>query len=170
MPCPRNDRASRRIDWDGPWPRRGRENQGHDRNSAARPKRRSNGRDAAEARHAFVGGWCQRRGEFISLLLGVRLGKQRKLTYIGDVKTDPDGLATTLLEPLLREVEVETSPFVEPPPAHRDHAHHWIAPTLVAEIAFDGWSRDGTVSAPSLRAVADRQSFRNAKWVVLPKK
>ena len=100
----------------------------------------------------------------------MRLGKQRKLTYLGEVKTDPNDLATTLLEPLLREVEVEASPFIEPPPARRDHAHHWIAPTLVAEIAFDGWNRDGTVSAPSLRAVADRQSFRNAKWVALPKK
>jgi len=137
---------------------------------AVQPKGPSKARGATEAHHALVGGWSQRRGEFISLLLGVRQGKQRKLTYIGEVKTDPDGLATTLLEPLLREVEVETSPFVEQPPAQRDRTHHWIAPTLVAEIAFDGWTRDGTISAPSLRAVADRQSFRNAKWIALPKK
>jgi ATP-dependent DNA ligase len=138
--------------------------------SAPQPKRPDKARKPAEAQHALVGGWSQRRGDFSSLLLGVRLGKQRKLTYIGEVTIDPDGLATTLLEPLLREVEAETSPFVEQPPAHRDHAHHWIAPTLVAEIAFDGWGRDGTVTAPSLRAVADRQSFRNANWIALPKK
>jgi ATP-dependent DNA ligase len=137
---------------------------------AQKAKAAAGAKGAAKAWHAFVGGWSQRRGDFVSLLLGVRQGKRRKLTYIGEVKTDPDGLATILLEPLLREGEVETSPFVEQPPAHRDQAHHWIAPALVAEIAFDGWTRDGTISAPSLRAVAGRPSFRNARWVALPKK
>jgi bifunctional non-homologous end joining protein LigD len=121
------------------------------------------------AQHAFVGGWSQRRGDFISLLLGVRQGRRRKLSYIGAVKTDPDGLAMTLLEPRLRESEVETSPFVEEPPEHPGHRHHWISPDLVAEIEFDGWTRDGTVGKAALKAVADRPSFRHANWVAPPK-
>ena len=121
------------------------------------------------AQHAFVGGWSQRRGNFISLLLGVRQGRRRKLTYIGEVKTAQHNLATTLLEPRLRESEVETSPFVNEPPEHPDHRHHWISPDLVAEIEFDGWTRDGTVGKAALKAVTDRSSFRHANWIAPPK-
>jgi bifunctional non-homologous end joining protein LigD len=125
-------------------------------------------RSKNDVRHAFVGGWSQRRGDFVSLLLGVREGKRRKLTYIGEVKTDPDGLAMTLLEPRLRESEVETSPFVDELPAQRDRTHHWIAPDVVAEIAFESWNRDGTIKNASLRAVTERPSFRRANWAVPP--
>jgi bifunctional non-homologous end joining protein LigD len=124
---------------------------------------------AERAKHAFVGGWSQRRGDFISLLLGVRQGRRRKLTYIGEVNTDPDDLSMTLLEPRLRESEVETSPFVEEPPERPDRRHHWISPDLVAEIEFDGWTRDGTVGKAALKAVTDRPSFRHARWIAPPK-
>ena len=133
---------------------------GSSRTRARRPK---------AARHAFVGGWSQRPGDFISLLLGVRQGRRRKLTYIGEVKTDPDDLAMTLLEPRLRESEIETSPFVEQPPEHPNHRHHWTSPDLVAEIEFEGWTRDGTVGKAALKAVTDRPSFRHANWIALPK-
>ena len=56
---------------------------------------RTTARRPQGVQHAFVGGWSQRRGDFISLLLGVRQGRRRKLSYIGEVKTDPDGLAMT---------------------------------------------------------------------------
>ena len=135
-------------------------NAGSSRTTPRRPK---------GAQHAFVGGWSQRRGDFISLLLGVRRGRQRKLSYIGEVKTDPDGLAMTLLEPRLRESEVETSPFVDEPPEHPGHRHHWISPDLVAEIEFAGWTSDGTVGKAALKAVTDRPSFRHANWIAPPK-
>src|SRR6185503_1379567 len=57
--------------------------------------------------------------------------------------------------------KVESSPFVEAPPEHPDHRHHWISPDLVAEIEFDGWTRDGTVGKAALKAVTDRPSFRH---------
>src|SRR5262245_16756599 len=121
------------------------------------------------AQHAFVGGWSQRRGNFVGLLLGIRQGKRRKLTYIGEVNTDPGGLAMILLEARLRESEIETSAFVDEPPTHRDHTHHWIDPDVVAEIEFDSWGRDRTIQNASLRAVAERPSFRRANWIVPPK-
>lgn len=121
------------------------------------------------AQHALVGGWSQQRGDFIGLLLGVREGRRRKLTYIGEVKTDPGNLATTLIEPRLRESEVEASPFIEDPPHHSDHRHHWISPDLVAEIEFAGWTKDGTVGKAALKAVTDRPSFRHANWIAPPK-
>ena len=132
---------------------------------AARAKTEQKERDI---HHAFVGGWSQRRGDFVSLLLGVRRGRQRKLTYIGEVKTDPNGLAMNFLEPRLRESETESSPFVDEPPAHKDRTLHWIAPDVVAEIEFESWNRDRTVKNASLRAVTERPSFRRANWAVPP--
>ncbi len=129
----------------------------------------SRAKSPQSAQHALVGGWSQRRGDFVSLLLGVRQGRRRKLTYIGEVKTDPDNLAMTLLAPRLRESEVETSPFVEQPPEHPSHRHHWISPDLVAEIEFEGWTRDGTLGKAALKAVTDRPSFRHANWIAPPK-
>ena len=113
------------------------------------------------AQHAFVGGWSQRRGNFISLLLGVRQGRRRKLTYIGEVKTGQHNLATTLLEPRLRESEGRT--------AKEKPNGNWISPDLVAEIEFDGWTRDGMVGKAALKAVTDRSSFRHANWIAPPK-
>lgn len=129
---------------------------------------RGKGERRASVRHALVGGWSQRRGDFVSLLLGVREGRRRKLTYIGEVKTDSNGLAMTLLEPRLREGEVEASPFADEPPAHRAHAHHWIAPDVVAEIEFESWNSNRTVKNASLRAVSERPSFRRANWALPP--
>lgn len=138
--------------------------------SQGRRARTGEAQGAARVRHAFVGGWSQRRGDFVSLLLGVRQGRRRKLTYIGEVKTNPDGLEMNLLEPRLREGEIETSPFVDQPPTRPNHSHHWIDPDLVAEIEFDNWTSDGTIGHAALKAVAGRPSFRNAKWVVPPSK
>jgi bifunctional non-homologous end joining protein LigD len=125
-------------------------------------------RKERDVRHALVCGWSQRRGDFVSLLLGVRQGRQRKLTYIGEVRTDPNGLAMNFLEPRLRESEVETSPFVDEPPAHNNHTRHWIAPDVVAEIEFDSWNRDHTIKNATLRAVTERPSFRRANWAMPP--
>lgn len=122
----------------------------------------------ASVRHALVGGWSQKRGDFVSLLLGVRQGRRRKLTYIGEVRTNPNDLAMNLLEPRLREGEREASPFAEEPPTHRDHTHHWIHPDVVAEVAFDSWSRDRTIRNASLRAVAERPAFRRTNWALPP--
>jgi ATP-dependent DNA ligase len=131
----------------------------------ARRQRSAKLQKSADAPHAFVGGWSQRSGDFLGLLLGVREGRRRKLTYVGEVSIDPKNLATSLLEPRLREGEVETCPFVAEPPQHSQHTHHWIEPTLVAEIEFDGWTKDGTIRNADLKAAADRTSFREPRWI-----
>jgi bifunctional non-homologous end joining protein LigD len=131
----------------------------------SRTRRKAAGREAC---HAFVGGWAQRRGDFTSLLLGIREGRRRKLNYIGEVKTDTNGLVINLLEERLREGEVEDSPFVEDVPQHPEHKHHWITPDLVAEIDFNGWTGDTVLSGPSLRSVSERSAFRHPRWVKPP--
>lgn len=125
-------------------------------------------RDGSEARHALVGGWSQQRGNFVSLLLGVRHGRRRKLDYIGEVRTDPDGLVVNFLEQRLREGEVETSPFVEEVPDHPGHRHHWINPDLVAEIDLGKWTGKETGQS-ALRSVSERSSFRHPRWIRPPK-
>jgi bifunctional non-homologous end joining protein LigD len=116
-----------------------------------------------------VGGWSQERGNFTSLLLGVRHGRRRKLDYLGEVKTDPNGLVVNFLEQRLREGEIETSPFVEDVPDHPGHRHHWINPDLVAEIDLDKWKAGREISQSALRSVSERSSFRHPRWIKPPK-
>src|SRR4051794_13127908 len=92
-------------------------------------------------------GWSEsdkRRG-FRSLLLAAKDG--RKLTYVGKVGT---GFNADLIEELMERMEplaVERAP-VEVPRADRKGAH-WIAPKLVAEIAFTEFTDDGVLRHPS---------------------
>jgi hypothetical protein len=74
----------------------------------------------------------------------------------------------SLLEPRRQEGKIEASPFVDAPPAPREHAHHWVAPDVVAEIEFDDRSRARTVKNAPLRGVAQRSIFRHANWVTPP--
>jgi bifunctional non-homologous end joining protein LigD len=126
-----------------------------------KPDRRKRG----EAHHALVGGWSQQRGNFMSLLLGVRHGRRRKLDYLGEVKTDPNGLVVNFLEQRLREGEIETSPFVEDVPDHPGHRHHWVNPDLVAEINVDEWPTGREISQSALRSVSERSAFRHPRWI-----
>ncbi|HEY1386480.1 MAG TPA: hypothetical protein VGF43_22850 [Dongiaceae bacterium] len=115
-----------------------------------------------------MGGWAQRRGEFVRLLLGVRTGRRRKLTFVGEVETPSDGLAMNFLEDQLRNTEVENSPFDSEIPIADSANPHWTAPALVAEVGFSGWTRSHTLSHPSLRWVTQRTAVRHAHWLRPP--
>src|SRR4051812_21842541 len=92
-------------------------------------------------------GWSEsdkRRG-FRSLLLALK--EKGKLTYVGKVGT---GFNARLIEDLMermRPLETDAAP-VEVPRADRRQAH-WIAPKLVAEIAFTEFTGDGILRHPS---------------------
>src|SRR4051794_18181508 len=98
-------------------------------------------------------GWSEsdkRRG-FRSLLLAAKDG--RKLTYVGKVGT---GFNADLIEELMERMEplaVERAP-VEVPRADRKGAH-WIAPKLVAEIAFTEFTDDGVLRHPSFMGLRE---------------
>jgi bifunctional non-homologous end joining protein LigD len=115
-----------------------------------------------------VGGWTQRRGRFVHLLLGVRKGRRRKLTFVGEVETPPDDLAMNFLEDQLRSAEVENSPFDSELPVPDTATSHWTAPELVAEVGFSGWTKSHTLSHPSLRWVTQRTAVRHAHWLSPP--
>jgi len=98
-------------------------------------------------------GWSEsdkRRG-FRSLLLAAKDG--HKLTYVGKVGT---GFNADLIEELMERMEplsVDKAP-VEVPRADRKGAH-WIAPKLVAEIAFAEFTDDGVLRHPSFMGLRE---------------
>ena len=104
----------------------------------------------------------------MSLLLGIRKGRRRKLEFVGEVKTPADVLARTFLEDQLRQAETEDSPFVGDVLLSEAVDRHWTAPELVAEIDFPSWTKDTKIAQASLRAVAERASFRNVRWLEPP--
>ena len=98
-----------------------------------------------------VGGWCpgegRRENRIGSLMLGHYDGD--RLRYAGNVGTgftekELDRLAT-VLEPLRRS----TSPF-DPPPGIRKRCV-FVEPEVVVEVAFNEWTRDGTLRQPSYK-------------------
>src|SRR4051795_9057201 len=98
-------------------------------------------------------GWSvsdKRRG-FRSLLLAAKEG--RKLTYVGKVGT---GFTADLIEELMERMEppaVDKAPVEVPRPDRK--GAHWIAPKLVAEIAFTEFTDDGVLRHPSFMGLRE---------------
>ncbi len=91
-----------------------------------------------------------------ALLLGYHEGG--RLRHAGKVGTGFD--RRTLLDLRARLDELATS---EPPFA--DHVHearaHWVEPTLVAQIAFTEWTRDGRLRHPRFLGLRDDKAARD---------
>jgi bifunctional non-homologous end joining protein LigD len=102
-----------------------------------------------------IGGWKpgegRRAATIGSLLLGVQ--EDGGLVFAGHVGT---GFSDRVLDELtgrLRRLERKTSPFAtEVPREHARHAH-WVTPTLVGEVGFGEWTRDGRMRHPSWRGL-----------------
>jgi ATP-dependent DNA ligase len=121
-------------------------------------------------RHAFVAGWSRRNARSLSLLLGVRSGGRGKLTYVGAARVHPRALFINLLERRLRQSEIEASPFRHQAAADPDSNPHWVVPELVAEIEFEGWTKEGKLSRPKLCVIEERRLLRRPRWLKAPKK
>jgi bifunctional non-homologous end joining protein LigD len=104
-----------------------------------------------------IGGWTEPRGsraQFGALLLGVY--EKRKLVYTGHVGTGFDQKLLREIGKLLREREVDESPFAVTPKTNT--RAHFVRPELVAQIGFGEWTRDGLLRHPvfhGLRADKD---------------
>ena len=101
-----------------------------------------------------IGGWRtgkgNRAGTFGSLLVG--LPTPEGLRYVGRVGSglrDQD-LARVMkrLEPLAQT----ENPFIAVPREDAGDAH-WVAPTLVGEVEFAGWTRTGSLRHPTWRGI-----------------
>jgi bifunctional non-homologous end joining protein LigD len=105
---------------------------------------------------------CQKRQEFViagfsdpqssrqgfgALLLGVH--GESGLAYAGRVGT---GFSAPLLLDLRRRLDAlerPDSPFAAPLPRAERRGVHWVEPSLVAEVSFSSWTRDGRLRHPS---------------------
>jgi bifunctional non-homologous end joining protein LigD len=122
----------------------------------------------AASHHALIGGWVQEKGSFTALLLGVREGRRRRLTFLGRAEVDPRGLLMRLLESRLRELEIESSPFLEQVPPQAGETLHWIKPELVADLEAETPAR-GTWKRAQLKTVLERGPIRHPRWLAPPR-
>ena len=87
-----------------------------------------------------------------ALLVGHYTGSQ--LTYAGKVGTGYTHAMLLELRKRLTPIERTTSPFSpEPPRAWTGASRHWVAPELVAEVAFSEWTHDGRLRHPSFQGL-----------------
>jgi bifunctional non-homologous end joining protein LigD len=118
--------------------------------------------------HAIVGGWTISPKGFSGLLLGVYKGKQ--LIPIGRVGTGFPQKLLRWLEPRLKQLETEASPFSHPIPRKSGRTIYWVRPELVAGFEMTSWTNDGVIRQASLQEVRERtdETFR-PDWINLPK-
>jgi bifunctional non-homologous end joining protein LigD len=117
--------------------------------------------------HAIVGGWTVSPKGFSGLLLGVYEG--RKLIPIGRVGTGYSQKMLRWLEPRLKQLETETSPFSAPIPRKAGRTIHWVKPELVAGFEMTSWTNDGVIRQASLQEVRERaDKTLRPDWINLP--
>ena len=116
---------------------------------------------------AWVKTKCLQRQEFVvggftdpegsrrgigALLVGYHAGTQ--LMYAGKVGTGYTQKLLLELRERLDRLAQPTSPFSpEPPRAWTGASRHWVAPELVAEVAFAEWTNDGRLRHPSFQGL-----------------
>src|SRR5262249_39453085 len=103
-----------------------------------------------------VGGWTDpqgARGWFGALHLGVYDGDS--LVYVGKVGTGFDEATLRDVWNRLQPLKRARSPFDAGTPTGR--GHHWVEPTLVAEVRFSEWTEEGGIRHPAFfRLRADK--------------
>jgi bifunctional non-homologous end joining protein LigD len=81
-------------------------------------------------------------------------GPRRRLVYAGKVGTGFSHAMLIELRDQLAPLERPTSAFSpEPPRSWTGASRHWVAPELVAEIAFSEWTDDGRLRHPSFQGL-----------------
>jgi bifunctional non-homologous end joining protein LigD len=107
-----------------------------------------------------IGGYTQPNGarrHFGSLLIGV-YNDAGEFIYSGHVGTGFSDSTLTSLAGLLKKNKTGKMPFNTKPPAI--HNVTWVKPTLVAEVEFTEWTRDGILRHPSFKGLRKDKSPR----------
>jgi bifunctional non-homologous end joining protein LigD len=96
----------------------------------------------------YTRGQGRRSGSFGSLILAVREGND--LVWVGNVGTGFNEREIERLLRLLRPLERKTTPLAAEPkmPRVKKDDVVWVAPRLVAEVAFTEWTHDHHLRAP----------------------
>ena len=105
-----------------------------------------------------VAGWKpgkgNRTGLIGSLLVGVH-DDDGNLIYCGHVGTGFSDVTLRTLSRKLEPLRRKDSPFDQPVPAEDVRNTVWVEPQLVAEVAFDRWTREGRLRAPVYYGLRD---------------
>jgi bifunctional non-homologous end joining protein LigD len=105
-----------------------------------------------------VAGWKpgkgNRTGLIGSLLVGVH-DDDGDLIYCGHVGTGFTDATLRMLSRKLEPLRRKDSPFDQPVPAEDVRNTVWVEPRLVAEVAFDRWTREGRMRAPVYHGLRD---------------
>ena len=104
-----------------------------------------------------IAGWKpgkgNREGLVGSLLIGVYDGDD--LIYCGHVGTGFTDKTLRMLTAKLRPLRRKDNPFDSPVPPEYARPAVWAEPRLVAEVAFERWTRAGRMRAPVYRGLRD---------------
>jgi DNA ligase D-like protein (predicted ligase) len=106
-----------------------------------------------------IGGFTEPRGSrtgFGALLLGYY--RDGELVYAGKVGTGFDTETLTSLGRTLRRLQRTSSPFAGDDAPTRGTT--WVAPKLVAQVAFTEWTRDGRLRHPRFLGLRDDKDPR----------
>ena len=110
-----------------------------------------------------VGGWTEPQGSrsgLGALLLGVH-DADGALRYAGKVGGGFDERGLAALRAKLDKLAAKRRPFADATDSDREA--HWVKPSLVAEVSFSAWTRDGRLRHPVFHAL---RSDKPAKAIV----
>ena len=102
-----------------------------------------------------IGGYSDPAGArsgFGALLVGVREGK--RLRYVGRVGTGFTQASLAKLKKRLEALATTRSPFDGGPPRGAGRVH-WVAPELVAEATYAGWTESGQLRQAAFEGLRD---------------
>jgi bifunctional non-homologous end joining protein LigD len=113
----------------------------------------------SQGQEFVVGGFTEPSGTRVglgALLLGYYEGDA--LRYAGKVGTGFDRRTLLDLSARLDQLRTSASPFAD---RVREAGAHWVQPTLVAQIAFTEWTRDGMLRHPRFLGLRDDKEARD---------
>jgi bifunctional non-homologous end joining protein LigD len=124
-------------------------------------------------REFVVGGWStgtgSRESSIGSLALGVydlapdeaeAAGRPQRLFYVGQAGSGLNEEMIGQLTRLFAQIEVPTSPCVNPPRARL----HWVRPMLVVEVAYTEVTEAGTLRQPSIKGLRTDVIATDVTW------
>ncbi|MCC2642366.1 MAG: ykoU [Nitrospira sp.] len=110
-----------------------------------------------------IGGFTEPSGArvaFGALLLGVYDGEGR-LRYAGRTGTGFTDRSLKELHKRLTALEQQQSPFVDQLTGADRRGVHWVAPKLVAEVAFAEWTNEGQLRQASFQGLREDKDARS---------